>query len=269
MDTGPYESFGVREVGTRNGVQLTTGVASVHALIPVRLASTRFPNKPLFLIDQKPLLEWLIQSIQSSGLFASVTVVSEDEPILSLARSLGVRVCDVVGPFRNGTMRVAAAAAHLGLDRDLVVNIQGDMPGIDQGAMWSLIDAIRQGAAGAMTLARICKSADERQDVNRVKVVVNKAGKALYFSRAPIPFGATFAETLIHIGVYGFAPQALSRYVGCATSILSEYEDLEQLDWLGAGLEVGVVLRPWDVPSLDGPHDAEGVYAWHRERLEP
>jgi 3-deoxy-manno-octulosonate cytidylyltransferase (CMP-KDO synthetase) len=245
---------------------LTVALPAVHALIPVRLASKRFPNKPLFPVGNQPLLECLVESVVSSKLFSSVTVVSEDRSVLNLAGSLGVGVCDVAGPFRNGTSRVCAAVQALGLGTDLVVNIQGDMPGIDPLAMASLIESLRGGQSDAVTLARSCYSVDERLDVNRVKVVVDHFGNALYFSRAGIPFGAAFSETLIHIGVYGFVPRALSRYVACGSSPLSNFEDLEQLDWLGAGLKIGVVTCDWGVPSLDGPEDALLVCAWHQER---
>ena len=240
----------------------------VHAVIPVRLAARRFPNKALFSIDGKPLIAWLIESVQSSGLFDSITVTSEDDSVLGVARSVGVQTCNSSGPFRNGTMRVAAAARMQGLCSGRVVNIQGDMPGIDRAGMATFVCALKLGQSQALTIARPCKDEDERHDKNRVKVVCNEHGEALYFSRGPIPHGGTHSNTLIHVGVYGFAPHALSGYARCGHSELAKSEDLEQLDWLAHGLKLSVVHTPWTGPSLDDPSDLSAVEHWLGEQTE-
>ena len=239
----------------------------VHAVIPVRLDSSRFPRKALCQLEGKPLLQWLIESVQDSALFTSITVTSQDQPVLDLAAALDVDTCEVSGLFRNGTMRVAQAADVLGLNTDAVVNIQGDMPGIDSEAMGTLVAALKSGDYDALTLARPCRDEGERADRNRVKVVCNDDGDALYFSRAAIPHAADYLDTLIHVGVYGFGPGALRRYARCKPSRLAEIEDLEQLDWLAGGFALNVTRSRWAVPSLDSSSDVPKVLNWLREEV--
>jgi 3-deoxy-manno-octulosonate cytidylyltransferase (CMP-KDO synthetase) len=239
----------------------------VHAIIPVRLASRRFPRKALYLLDGKPLLQWLVDSVQRSQVFDSITVTSQDREVLDFAKALDVRTCEVNGSFRNGTMRVARAADVLGLNAGAVVNIQGDMPGVDADGMRGIVASLRSGNAGTLTLARPCTDERERADRNRVKVVCNDAGNALYFSRAPIPHAAQYTNTLIHVGVYGFGPGSLARCARCKPSRLAELEDLEQLDWLSEGVQLKVSQSRWAVPSLDSTSDVANVLNWLREEV--
>lgn len=242
---------------------------NVHAVIPVRLASSRFPRKALYLLDGKPLLQWLVESVRRSQLFHSITVTSQDRAVLELATTLDVQTCNVSGPFRNGTMRVSRAADELGLHAGAVVNIQGDMPGIDADGIRPMVAALQSGTEGVFTLARVCRSEEERVDRNRVKVVCNEKGDALYFSRAAIPGAADYMDTLIHVGVYGFGSGSLARCARCKPSRLAEIEDLEQLDWLAQGLNLNVAHSHWTVPSLDSTSDVPKVLNWLRQGGTP
>ena len=238
----------------------------IHAIVPVRLAARRFPRKALELVDGQPLLRHLLKSIQHADLFSSIVVASEDEEVTVLADSLGIPCCTVSGPFRNGSQRVAKTAAHLGLTSDHIVNIQGDMLGVERDGLALLVRGLRQGKAPCYSLARQCKNSSERLDRNRVKVVISDQGRALYFSRLPIPHGASHRETLIHVGVYAFRGGFIERYAKSMPSVLGVSEDLEQLDWMAAGHPVQVERTEWSIPCFDHPADMIGVNAWLKDQ---
>lgn len=232
-------------------------------MIPVRLGARRFPNKALHPVGNQPMLAGLIQDIQAANLFEDVIIASDDERVLEIAVANHGVPYRTEGEFRNGSHRVAAAVRGLGLNEALVLNVQGDMPGIELSGLAALLHCLRSSlSVSCWTLSRSCRNTQERLDPNRVKVVADERGHARYFSRAAIPHGASFAQTSIHVGIYGFQPNALLRYVESPISELSRFEDLEQLDWLAAGYAIGVCATEWQVPSLDEPGDVAAVQAW-------
>ena len=223
----------------------------MHAIVPVRLDSRRFPRKSLTVVNERPLLAWLLDSIVSTRLFASVIVSSPDPEVLSLAEAQGVVAYSTKGSYRNGTHRVAQTAAALNLGNQGVVNIQGDMVGVESAALSSLLDELRGTSSSAVTIARRCHSTRELSDSNRVKVVWNRRQEALYFSRSLIPYGGGLNTTHVHVGVYGFPPNTLDDYVGYTSSQLGSTEDLEQLDWMVQGRSIKVVKAEWSPPCID------------------
>ena len=238
--------------------------ASAIAIIPARLASTRFPRKALHRIDGKPMLAWLIHSVRETGLFESVIVASQDKEILSLAAQLDVESCAAEGDFRNGTQRVAGTVAQLGLEKHTIVNIQGDMPGVDHEDLERLMRTASARPQPCYSLVRAARSIEEQRDRNRVKAVVGNQGRALYFSREAIPHGGSWSETEIHIGVYVFRNGAITQYAQSPKSRIGLHEDLEQLDWMAAGYSVDVVRGDWRVPTVDHPRDVARVDEWLR-----
>lgn len=234
----------------------------VHAIVPVRLDSRRFPRKSLMRVNQRPLLAWLLDSILSTRLFTSVIVTSPDVEVLALAEAQGALAHETKGRFRNGTHRVAETAVDLKLDTQSVVNIQGDMVGVEPKALSSLIDELRAAPTSAVTIARKCHSSHELTDPNRVKVVWNRRQEALYFSRSLIPHGGDIDTTHVHVGVYGFPPNTLEEYVGSMPTTLASTEDLEQLDWLVQGRSIKVVKSEWSPPCIDVEEDLASAEDW-------
>ena len=208
------------------------------------------------------MLVHLLTALRSSALFDDVIVTSGDDVLLSVATQCGVRTVRTDGAYRNGSHRVSAAVKKLELERDMIVNIQGDMPSVEPVALSGMLESLRASSVGCWTISRPCNSEQERQDPNRVKVVVDQASRALYFSRSPLPFNGSAEETRIHVGVYGFQAGQLNRYVLSPPSSLGSSEDLEQLDCLSSGHGLGVHHAAWSVPALDQPEDVSSIQSW-------
>jgi len=211
------------------------------------------------------MLGHLIHDLVDTNQFEDVIVTSGDNAVLDVAHRFGATVARSQGQFRNGTQRVASAVRTLGLATETIINVQGDMPAVEHRAIADLVRLLAADSSlGCWTLSRACKSGTEQTDQNRVKVVVDSRSRACYFSRTSIPFGAAVGATRIHIGVYGFQPNQLMRYVESPMSELSVTEDLEQLDWMMAGCGIGVHHCTWSVPSVDQPSDVAELASWLR-----
>ena len=236
---------------------------SATAVIPARLSSTRFPGKPLLPIGETSLIVHLTRSVLQSGLFERVVVTSPDKEILDAVQGLDVVTWHSVGKFRSGSERVFDYVRACGLDTKFVVNIQGDMPAIDVSALRRLLQRMdSMSDLGIGTLARSCMSLTEFNDRNRVKVVLNRDQRAVYFSRLPIPSGADLADALVHIGIYVFNRNVVEHLTGVGRSILAAKEDLEQLDWVFDGISMLTEVVNWTVPSVDDPTDVVELENW-------
>jgi 3-deoxy-manno-octulosonate cytidylyltransferase (CMP-KDO synthetase) len=242
-------------------------------LIPARLGSTRLPGKPLADIAGLPMIVRVAQNAARSSA-ARVVVAADDSSIVGACEAHGVDALLTRKDHPTGSDRLAEACALLGLDgTDLVVNVQGDEPLLEP----SLIDAcaalLAQHTDCVMgTAAHPIESAQELDNPNVVKVVLDAAGRALYFSRAPIPWwrdarvGGKAAISnpapLRHIGVYAYQAGFLRRFPKLAVSPLEEIEALEQLRvlWHGERIAVEVTAaRPG--PGIDTPEDLARVRA--------
>lgn len=241
-------------------------------LIPARLASTRLPGKPLADLGGLPMIVRVAQRCTTAG--ARDVVVATDAPEVAAACTAhGVRVVLTRADHATGSDRLAEACALLGLDGDdMVVNVQGDEPLIDV----ALIDACAQGLVQQpdcvmSTAAHAIDSVEEFVNPNVVKVVCDAAGRALYFSRAPLPWwrdgnadGITALPTtpapLRHIGIYGYRAGFLRRFPTLSASPIEQVESLEQLRVLWHGERIAVHVsdtRPG--PGVDTPEDLERV----------
>lgn len=237
----------------------------IAGIIPARYASTRFPGKPLALIAGKPLIQHVVERCRLARGLAEIVVATDDDRI---ARKAGefCRVEMTAPGHPSGSDRVAEAAGRL--DCDGVVNIQGDEPLIDP----AVIDAV----AGALaetemsTAAAPIRSLEEYDNPNIVKVVVNAAGRALYFSRRTIPYlreaaSGSLSEQLAafpflkHLGIYGYRRETLLRLVRFPVALLEAAEKLEQLRALENGIELAVVRVQSDSIGVDVPSDVERV----------
>ena len=249
---------------------------SFHVVIPARYASSRFPGKALALLAGRSVLEHVWRQAQSSAA-GEVVIATDDERIARVGRAFGADVEMTRISHRSGTERAAEVAAERGWPDDtVVVNCQGDAPlipptSIDQVA--ALLAA--QPSAAIATLCTPIRSADEYANANVVKVVCAADGRALYFSRAPIPSaghsaadgGAGFPEALRHVGLYAYRASALRRVAAAPPCALEISESLEQLRALWLGLEIRVALaRDLLGPDVDTPEDLERAAGFLRSR---
>ena len=242
----------------------------IVGIIPARFASTRFPGKSLHLIADKPLVQHVVERCREAQSLADVIVATDDERIAKVAREF-CTVDMTRGDHPSGTDRIAEVVARL--DCDAVVNVQGDEPLIPA----TVIDAVASALTDAemTTAATPVRNIAEYSDPNAVKVVVDAAGRALYFSRRTIPFVRDSAEEspeqqlaafpfLKHLGIYGYRRDTLKRLVEFAASPLEQAERLEQLRALENGIGIAVCLVEYESIGVDVPEDVQRVEAWLR-----
>ncbi len=224
----------------------------VVAVIPARWGSTRFPGKPLALIDGKPMIEHVIRRAESARLVDEVIVATDDERIEKAVRKAGATAV-MTGECASGTDRVAAALEGRS-DWWLTVNVQGDEPLLSGVNIDTLIDGMRR--APSRPIGTMCRplELERADDPNAVKVVHDREGKALYFSRSLVPYprdhGVAAKLWRLHLGIYAFRREALDQFVSYPVSELERAEGLEQLRALENGMDILV---------LDAPHGAFGV----------
>jgi 3-deoxy-manno-octulosonate cytidylyltransferase (CMP-KDO synthetase) len=219
-----------------------------RVVIPARFDSSRLPGKALLPLAGKPMLQWVHERARASGA-AEVCIATDDERIANVARGFGADVAMTARTHVSGTDRIAeVAVARRWADEDIVVNVQGDEPlippvVIDQVA--KLLATHPRTDIG--TLAVKIDALTELTDPNVVKAACDASGRALYFSRAPIPFNRDTPSTvpsaaLRHVGIYAYRVSALRRLAGMAPTRLELIEKLEQLRALENGLEIRVAL---------------------------
>ncbi|PUA16685.1 3-deoxy-manno-octulosonate cytidylyltransferase [Glaciimonas sp. PCH181] len=243
---------------------------SFTVIIPARLASTRLPNKPLADLGGKPMIVRVAERAALSGA-AQVIVATDHADILRACEQHGVAVRLTRGDHPSGTDRIAEVAAVLGLAADaVVVNVQGDEPLIDPALIAATAAQIVDGVPMA-TAAHAIDSAADAFNPNVVKVVVNKLGRALYFSRATIPWDRDgFMQSqqqlpngyvpLRHIGLYAYSYGFLQTYPTLAVSPLEQIEALEQLRVLWHGYPIAVhIAQAAPAAGVDTPEDLERV----------
>lgn len=237
----------------------------VVGIIPARYASTRFPGKPLALIAGKPLLRHVVERCRMARSLAEVIVATDDERIAQAARPF-CRVEMTSPEHPSGSDRIAEVAGRLSCDA--IINVQGDEPLIDP----AVVDAVAAALSRAeiSTAATRLQQPEEYDNPNVVKVVVNAAGLALYFSRRTIPFlreaaSGSVSEQLAafpflkHLGIYGYRRETLLRLVRFAVSPLEAAERLEQLRALENGIPIAVVQVAYDSVGVDVPGDVARV----------
>ncbi|HEX6636460.1 MAG TPA: 3-deoxy-manno-octulosonate cytidylyltransferase [Steroidobacteraceae bacterium] len=219
-----------------------------RVVIPARYDSSRLPGKALLPLAGKPMLQWVHERARACGA-AEVCVATDDERIAVAARGFGADVAMTARTHLSGTDRIAEVAASRGWkEEDVVVNVQGDEPLIPPVVIDQVAQLLGSHArADIGTLAVKIDTAAEAADPNVVKVACSADGRALYFSRAPIPFNrdspATLTPaTLRHVGIYSYRVSALKRWSKLSPSRLELIEKLEQLRALENGLEIRVAL---------------------------
>lgn len=238
---------------------------NILGIIPARFASTRFPGKPLALIAGKPLIQYVVEQCKKAESLSDIIVATDDPRIMEVAEKF-CRVETTRADHPSGSDRIAEVAARLNCDG--VVNIQGDEPLIDPKVIDAVADALE--ACEMSTAATRINNPVEYDNPNAVKVVVNAAGRALYFSRRTIPYlrdaaSRSVSEQLAafaflkHLGIYGYRRDTLLRLVKCPVSPLEAAERLEQLRALDNGIQIAVVEVEYDSVGVDVPDDVARV----------
>ncbi len=243
----------------------------VVGVIPARWGSSRFPGKSVAPICGKPLVRWVIEACGRAKSLSEVILATDDERIALAAVGSGARTVMTRPDHPSGTDRVAEAAGPA--DDDVVVNIQGDEPLIEPDLIDRIARALLENPAVEMaTAAAPVKTLEELQSASVVKVVLDGAGRALYFSRLPIPFRRDGPPDLAsglyrrHIGIYGYRGVFLKRLVQAPPCALEQCESLEQLRALHLGSTIAVVGAPAAGVGVDRPEDVPAVEALLRQR---
>jgi len=225
------------------------------AIVPARLGSTRLPGKPLRDVAGVPLVVRVLDGLAGAGLLA-VVAATDDPGIRDAVEAHGHRAV-LTGEASCGTERVLMAWEGLGRPGSRILNVQGDEPLVD-GRWARALVSVPAGPSRVATLARRVPRR-EAGSPDTVKVATGADGRALYFSRLPVPWSAD--PVLEHIGVYGFSPGSLRACVSAAPGPVSEAERLEQLAWMEAGIEVSVVECPFESIGVDTEEDLRRVSA--------
>jgi len=225
--------------------------SSVTVVIPARFASSRFPGKPLIDLAGKPLIQHVYERIRAVPGIDRILVATDDVRILDAVKQFGGSALFVEGSFRTGTDRVAAVAAQS--PGEVFINLQGDEIVMHPSLMTDLLVPFLESGAEMGTLKRRLTSWTEVQNPGVVKVVTDANGRAIYFSRAPIPHtrdGATGDVSsglyYIHLGIYIYRRETLMRCAELPTGRLEEAEKLEQL----RALEHGIAINVWETSHM-------------------
>lgn len=243
------------------------------AVIPARFGSQRLPGKPLARIGEKPLVQHVYERVAAVRGLARVCVATDDERIEQAVRAFGGEVVRTRTDHRCGTDRVAEVAAAD--PAEIVVNVQGDMPFLSPRAVEELV--ARMAADPSVPMATVATPLDDRaayESPHVVKVVMDRSGRALYFSRSPVPYwrdcpsdGTAFARK--HVGLYAFRRDFLLRFTSLEPTPLERAESLEQLRALEHGFPIAVVEVDLDIAiEVDTPEDLERARAVWEEAGE-
>jgi 3-deoxy-D-manno-octulosonate cytidylyltransferase len=236
-------------------------------IIPARYASTRFPGKPLVKINGKTMIHRVY--LQATKVLEHICVATDDARIEEEVKRFGGRVVMTSPNHQSGTDRCAEAAANLqkelGVNFDVIINIQGDEPFIQPEQLRKLMSCFDNPETQIATLVKPLHNIDDILNPNHVKVVLNKDNRAMYFSRSPIPYirgkeTASWADChqyFKHLGIYAYRTEVLNEVTRLSQSSLELAESLEQLRWLENGLCIAVEKTDFESVAIDTPEDLE------------
>lgn len=238
-------------------------VNKILTIIPVRLASTRLPNKPLADICGKSMIQRVYEQALKANL-GEVLIACDGEEIATEAKKFGAKFIITDPDLPSGTDRVYDAYKKFGGDFDVILNLQGDLPNIDPEVIKAAAEASRNSECDIATVASKITNESEVTNPNVVKIAIafkeQNLGKALYFSRCPIPFSKTnFADFYHHIGIYAYKTAALEKFISLKPSILEQRESLEQLRALESDMKIFVKIVKAHPLSVDTKEDLEVV----------
>lgn len=231
-------------------------------IIPSRYASSRFPGKPLVMIDGISMIERVYRQTELSKKLNRVIVATDDERIFDHVKNFGGEVVYTSAAHHSGTDRCAEVVNALENDCDVVINIQGDEPYIDPAQIDLLATCFETEGVSIATLIKQTRSMDDLTNPNVVKVVTDKNGRALYFSRSAIPYNRSNFENALyykHIGIYGYSSDVLLKLSVLPHGMLEQTESLEQLRWLENGFLIQTAVTDIETISIDTPEDLKKV----------
>ncbi len=233
----------------------------IIGVIPARLNSTRLPGKALREIAGRPMIHWVYQNARRSPLLQDLLVATDSPEIQASCEAAGIPVT-LTGQHPSGGDRLHEVMGRT--DGDIYVNIQGDEPTLRPDHLELLLTPFFNNSHAQVTTLKVAIPADAAQDPNNVKVVTADDGRALYFSRYPIPFdrdGAGRVQHYKHIGLYAYTRDALSLFHRLTQSSLELAEKLEQLRYLQSGIPVYVTETVYDTVGVDTEADLQRVIA--------
>jgi len=243
--------------------------SKVWIVIPARFKSQRFPGKPLADLHGQPMINWVVKACRAVHLPCEVAVATDDKRIAAVVAAAGCRVEMTSEQHRSGTERLVEVALRKP-EVEWFVNVQGDEPGIEPQLIEQVISRLQERADPDLVVsaATAIKSGVDFQSPHFVKVVTDLKGRALYFSRAAIPFiqsenslpvelSESKLPLLQHLGIYGYSGRFLRRLGSLSAGVLAAVENLEQLNWLENGFAIEIIEcdSPWS--GIDTPEELE------------
>ncbi|MDH5655125.1 MAG: 3-deoxy-manno-octulosonate cytidylyltransferase [Spirochaetia bacterium] len=242
----------------------------ILGVIPARYSSERFPGKVIADLCGKPMIQWVYESAKKCEILSKVVIAVDDQKVFDAVKEFGGECIMTSSSHKSGTDRLVEAASHYP-DFDIYINIQGDEPGIEpeliEGVGRILIENSQWHAA---TAARPFHSDEDRTVPDRVKVVLSKKGKALYFSRSLIPYPRkqTEQDVYLHLGIYAYRKNFLLNFNSLPLSGLEDTESLEQLRILENDYDMGVYVAEDSLPGVDTKKDLENmIERFHSRRI--
>jgi 3-deoxy-manno-octulosonate cytidylyltransferase (CMP-KDO synthetase) len=235
-------------------------MSKVVGIIPARWASSRFPGKALHGIAGKPLIRHVWERCVEADCFDQVVIATDDMRIAEVGFNFGAEVALTAADHPSGTDRIAEVARKL-KKASAILNVQGDEPLVDPSLLRQLARQLRDHPTIPIVTAATPISLAESLSEHIVKVVLDRLGDALYFSRSCIPFrrGISHVQTYKHLGVYGYRRKALLDFVRMLPGALEQAEGLEQLRALENGLKIRVIVSETNSIGVDTPEDATEV----------
>ena len=242
------------------------------AIIPARYATTRFPGKPLALLGNKPVIQHVYE--QASSVLSDVWVATDDDRIREAVEKFGGRVVMTRADHKSGTDRIEEAAEKTGTQADVVINIQGDEPFVQPSQIKTLMQLFDNADTQIGTLGKHFENIEAVNNPNSPKIVTDKQGFALYFSRSVIPYirGVQDNEWLSHfpflkhLGLYAYRREVLHEITQLPQSSLEIAESLEQLRWLENGYRIRVGLTDVETVGIDTPEDLQRAEEFLKSR---
>lgn len=235
-------------------------------VIPARYASTRLEGKPLKNICGHTMIEWVYKRALNSDL-DDVVVATDDERILNEVKRFGGKAILTDKNHENGTSRIAEVCKHY-TDYDIIVNIQGDEPLIEKEMINSIINSFKNNNDIVMsTLKHRLETMEEIENPNYVKVITDKNGYAIYFSRSVIPYPRNLNKDIYfkHVGIYGYKREFVIKYANMEPTELENSESLEQLRALENGYKIKVEETPFKIIGVDTAEELEKVRNYIKE----
>lgn len=243
-------------------------------VIPARFNSTRFPGKPLAVLKGRPLIQRVYKQVAFASLIDGIFVATDDQRIFDAVTEFGGKAIMTSSAHASGTDRIAEAARNI--DCDIVINVQADEPFIRPEMVDDVVKLLADDQrASISTLARRTTSVQEILSPDVVKVVMDREGYAMYFSRSPIPyyrdewkgldsikFSASHVSVFKHVGIYGFRKDSLMVFSGMEQGKAEKIEKLEQLRALACGMKIKVKETVYDTIGIDTIEDLRKAEEW-------